>query len=557
MTPRDRQFDVIIVGAGSAGCVLASRLSEDHGRRVLLLEAGRYYGGIDAYPEPFRDATMNATSLPGNPASWSFKGRLTDTLSYPVTRGKVVGGSSAVNGAQFLRARPEDYDEWAAMGNPSWSYAELLPYLIRQETDLDFAGDPVHGHTGPMPVKRPDRGSISPISAAFAEACMRAGYAWDPDMNGPRSGGVGLIPYNTLEGIRQNAAVCYLEPLSRRAGLEVRDRTHVERVLFAGKRAIGVTASGPDGRASYYADEVILSASGYNSPHLLVLSGIGDADVLKGLGIPVVHHAPSVGADFMDHPGVGVPFRTAPQVAAVARHYIAEVQLNYASWGSLDPDHQDMKMAPFLFSKMSLIFSQSRGRTLRQRMGGAAFLTRPVRTLRGVWGASPKALAADFGHRSDLLLHCGLAQEQSRGRLHFTSASPHDLPVIEFRYLSSPADAIRMRRAVRLAVQFLADPSFSVLGAVRTAPGDDVLADDQALDHWVAGHLQSAQHTSGTCRMGPDGATSVVGPDCRVHGVDGLRVVDISVLPKLTRRGPNASVTMLAERAADLIKGSP
>lgn len=555
MTPGS-QYDLIIVGAGAAGCVLASRLSDDHDRRVLLIEAGRYYGGIDAYPDALRDSTLIASSLPGNPASWSFKAQLTDTLSYPVTRGKVVGGSSAVNGAQFLRARPEDYDEWAAMGASSWSYGNVLPYLIRQETDLDFAGDPVHGSSGPIPVKRPERGGLSPISEAFVEACRRRGYAWDADMNGPGSGGVGLIPYNSVNGIRQNAAVRYLEPLSSRPGLEVRDRTHVERVLFAGTCAIGVTAAGPAGRVSYYADEVVLAASGYNSPHLLVLSGIGDADLLKRLEIPLVHHSPAVGEHLMDHPGVGVPFRASAQAPSAAREHVAEVQLNYASWGSLDPADQDMKMAPFLFSRLSLLFGQSRERTLRQRLAGAAFLTRPLRTVRGIWGTSRKALAADIGHRSDLVVHCGLGSEDSRGRLHFHSADPCDLPTIEYRYLSSPADSARMRGAVRLAAEILRDPSFAAVGVQRVAPGDEVLADDRALDDWLASHLQTAQHSSGTCRMGLDGQESVVDQECRVHGVDGLRVVDISVFPKLVRRGPHASVTMLAERAADLIRSS-
>lgn len=546
------QYDVIIVGAGSAGCALAARLTENSARRVLIVEAGRHYGRIDQYPGGLRASNRSPHSLPGDPHSWSLQGHLTPQKRYPLPRGKVVGGSGAINGCLFWRGYPADYDEWAAAGNDEWAFDKVLPFFRRLEADLDFGGSEIHGATGPTPVKRAPQTDLAPVSQAFVEASLARGFRWDLDLNAPESGqGIGCLPTNSVQGVRYNAAVGYIAPALGRDNLTLWDETLVTRIQFEGSRAAGVEVSTRGKVRVVRGEQIVLCAGGLKSPHLLMLSGIGPAAMLSRLGIPVVHDSPYVGKNLMDHPGVGVPFQIHDSASTGPGHRMFEVNLTVAG-GDITPG-ENVRLMVFNYNKTALLFGNVRGSSIRERLGTAAFVTRPVATYRGFRGTSLTALRHDYQSRGDLTLHCSMSREESRGEMRLVSSDPEASPEINLNYLSEPADLQRLRTAVRLASEMIESPEFRQVGASRRAglTADD-LRTDGALDRWITKNLQSSSHTSCGTRMGPttDG-TAVVDQYCRVYGVDNLRVADPSVLPLLTRRGPNATAIMLGERVAE------
>ena len=540
-------YDVIVVGGGSAGCALAARLAENASRRVLLLEAGRNYGQLDDYPVSMQRGYSASASLPGDSNAWSYVGNLTPKRTYPVTRGKVLGGSSAVNGGQFTRGTPADFNTWVKLGNDEWSFEHVLPFFVKLESDLDFPDDPVHGRDGPVPVVRAKEQELTPVARAFVDACLELGYAFDRDMNAPDSSGVGLLPHNVIGGRRQNMAVTYLASKGIPPNLTVRDLTFVRRIVFDGRRACGVEVVS-HGRADVvYGDEIVLCAGGLNSPHLLLLSGIGPADTLRRLGIPVVHHAPGVGRNFMDHPAVQITYRSRyrPRASDLT---VAQVCLNYTASGSSHPD--DMRIFPYTFPKGGMLFGL-RGESLSGRVRGAGVFMRPLRTLRALRGVSLGTVLNEMRHGSDMALYCGLDYEESRGNLILVSADP-EIPVrIDYNYLSEQEDLRRLRESVRLGVELLHSKSFAVLGVQIKEPTPEDLRSDRALDSWLHANLATAYHTAGTCRMGPDtDELAVVDQRCRVRGVEGLWVADLSVMPALVRRGPNATAVAIGERVA-------
>jgi choline dehydrogenase len=547
-------LDYVIVGAGSAGCALAARLTESTDRRILLIEAGRYYGSLADFPEPLRQASSAVYSQPGNPNSWSYTGHLTETLRYPVTRGRVVGGSSAVNGAQFMRGPAEDYDHWAELGNSEWSYAKVLPFFKALENDLTYGDTPVHGGSGPISVYRTPEDELSPVSQAFIDAALAQDFQWDPDLNGDSQGGVGVLPLNSIDGIRQNCGAMYIEPAIGRPNLFVLDRTLACRILFDGTRTTGVEIRRDGSTARIQAGEVILCTSGINSPQLLMLSGVGPAAQLRALDIDVVADSPFVGANYMDHATIGLTYElTAPRTEADAARPVAEVNLNFRSDSASGPT-EDMRMFPYLHSRQAMLTHASPGSGLRSRLAGLGFLARPVQTVRGIRGASARALVHDVAHRNDLAIHCAVGVPDSRGQVTLRSADPAVTPALHYHYLSEATDRRRMREAVRRSLAMLEHASFRALSAKNNSLPAEVIRDDARLDEWILDHLGTSYHTSGTCKMGPEGDDSaVVDQYCRVRGVTGLRIVDMSVLPCLTTRGPNATAVMLGERAAALL----
>jgi choline dehydrogenase-like flavoprotein len=543
--------DVIVVGAGSAGGVLAARLSEDPQRSVLLLEAGPSFGAVDQLPAEIRRAGSMAATVPGHPNNWAFTGALTPELTCSVPRGKLVGGSGSINGAYFVRAVPEDFERWVQAGNDAWSFEHVLPYYIRLEDDHDFGG-PLHGSSGPVPVKRQGGGLMSPVTEAFMQACLDLGFIEEHDKNHPGPPGVGLVPLNAVDGLRMSTAVAYVIPGLSRPNFKVRGNTFVRRILFEGTRAIGVEAEIAGRLEAIFGAEVVLCAGAVNTPQLLILSGVGPGDELRSLGIRIVHDAPGVGKDFADHPDLWVTYRPRGPMPNHPHVAFQQAALNYTANGSSVVGDMEIICGVLSMGQMML------GAGISALRGLAAIVGRPIRTLAALRGVSKRPLMEQAHTQSDLPLLCGLQQEVSRGELRITSADPHVPPVLEYNYLTEREDLQRMRQAVRLAAELLQCRALGGLVAARTSPSDDDLLSDRALDRWMRTHLGTAIHMTGTCRMGPASEErAVVDQVFRVHGVTGLRVVDTSVIPHLLRRGPNATAVMMGERAADLFAANP
>ncbi len=531
----DAGYDFVIVGGGSAGSVLANRLSADPGVRVLVLEAGR-----SDYPWDVFIHMPAALMFPiGSPFyDWRYESEPEPHMHgrrIYHARGKVLGGSSSINGMIFQRGNPLDYARWAAdPGMETWDYAHCLPYFKKMESAPGTAapdGTDFRGHDGPLVLERgPAEG---PLFQAFFDAVRQAGHELTDDVNGYRQEGFAAFDRNISRGRRFSAARAYLDPVLSRPNLEVRTRAFVTRVVFEGTRAVGVEYNGGRVRAG----EVILCGGAINSPQLLQLSGVGDSAALKELGIDVVHHLPGVGENLQDHLEVYVqhactePVSMAPALALWKRPFIGARWLlrrsgpgstNHFEAGGFIRSNDDVDYPNLMFH----------------------FLPIAVR----YDGSSP---AGGHGYQ----VHVGPMYSDARGSVRIRSASPRDKPALRFNYLSTEQDRREWVEAIRHTRHILGQPAFAGFDGGELSPGPGVETEEQILD-WVARDAETALHPSCTCRMGVD-EMSVLDPrDLRVHGLDGIRVVDASAMPYITNGNIYAPTMMLAEKAADLILGA-
>ena len=528
-------FDYIIVGAGSAGCVLANRLTQDGAATVLLIEGG----GSDrhllmAMPSALGMA-MNITR-----ANWNYESEPEPALGgrrISCPRGKVIGGSSSINGMVYIRGNPLDFEGWEEAGARGWAYRDVLPYFKRAETRQE-GGDQYRGSDGPL---HTSYGPMdNPLYAAFIEAGREAGYPVTSDVNGFQQEGFGRMDRTIHAGRRWSAARAYLDPARARRTLTVWSDTLAERVLFEGHRATGVQCSRGGLPATPRARrEVILAGGAINSPQLLKLSGVGPADELARHGIPVVADRPGVGANLTDH--LEVYF----QVAATQPITL------YSSMGLLPKA---------LIGARWLLRRDGLGAT--NHFESCAFIrSRPgVRWPDLQYHFLPAAISyngKDLVEQHGFQVHVGPMRSKSRGSVLLRSADPRDKPALHFNYMSHPDDWTEMRAAIRLTREIFGQPAFAPFRGEEIEPGADAQS-DQAIDAFVRERVESAYHPCSTCRMGAaEDPSAVVAPDTRVIGVENLRVADSSIMPVITTGNLNAPTIMLAEKAADHILGRP
>ncbi|MEN5301069.1 choline dehydrogenase [Pseudomonas sp. TWI628] len=527
-----KRYDYIIIGAGSAGCVLANRLSEDAGTSVLVLE----FGGSD---RSVLIQMPSAFSLPMNTKKYNWR---YETVAEPhldnrrlhCPRGKVLGGSSSINGLVYIRGHACDFDEWESLGAKNWSYRNCLPYFKRAE-QYKFGGDDYRGGMGPLATNNGNN-MQNPLYGAWVEAGAEAGYIKTDDCNGYMQEGFGAMHMTVKDGVRWSTANAYLRPAMSRPNLTVITHAMTRRILLDGKRAVGVEYDHGGQTHKVLCNREVLVASGpIGSPHLLQRSGIGPEAVLKKAGIEVRHALPGVGENLQDH---------------------SEIYIQYACKEPVTLNGKMNLLGKAMIGLRWLLFKDGLGASNHFEAGGFIRSSKGLRWPDIQFHFLPAAMRYDGdkpfkGH--GFMVLTGPNKPKSRGHVRALSADPYQHPQIRFNYLESEEDREGFRRCVRLTREIIAQPAMDRFRGEELAPGPQVQTDEQ-IDAFVRANMESTMHPCGSCRMGEDDM-AVVDSTLRVHGLQGLRVIDSSVFPSEPNGNLNAPTIMLAERAADLVRG--
>jgi len=530
------RFDYIIVGGGSAGCALANRLSENPDHKVLVIEAGRRDYKWDVF---IHMPAALAFPIGSKFYDWKYESEPEPFMNgrrIYHARGKVLGGSSSINGMIWQRGNPLDYERWAAdPGMQSWSYAHCLPYFKKMENALADPNTEYRGHSGPLKLERGP--ATNPLFEAFFSSAVQAGYQRTDDVNGYRQEGFGPFDKNVYRGRRLSAARAYLYPVLHRKNLSVRTSTHVTKVLFEGKQAVGVEVSKRGKKSVIHGKEIILCGGAINTPQILQISGIGDAQLLNSVGVDVVHHLPGVGANLQDHLEVYVQYACKQPVS---------MQPNLKKW-----------KRPFIGANW-LFFRKGPGATNHFEGGGFARSNQNERYPNLMFHFLPLAIRYDGtapkgGHGYQV--HIGPMYSDARGSIKIKSKNPFEKPALLFNYISTDQDRREWVEAVKVARNILNQPAMAEFNGGETSPGASVSTDEEILE-WVRRDAETALHPSCTAKMGIDDMAVVDPTSMKVHGVEGLRVVDASVFPYVTNGNLYAPTMMVAEKAADLILGN-
>ncbi|HEY7689638.1 MAG TPA: choline dehydrogenase [Dongiaceae bacterium] len=536
--PERQEFDYIIIGAGSAGCVLANRLGAEPGNRILVLEAGgqdHWWNWKIHMPAAF------AYPLADDKVNWYYHSEpepYMDNRRMYCPRGRVIGGSSSINGMCYIRGHARDYDRWAQSGLRGWSYADILPYFRRAEHH-EPGEDDYHGAGGPLHVSHGI--THNPLFDAWVEAGKQAGYPMTADLNGRQQEGLGPMEMTTRRGRRCSAAKAYLRPAQARGNVTVLSRALTSRILFEGRRAVGVEfAQRGQVMQARAAREVIVSGGAINSPQILMLSGVGAADHLRELGIKVVHDLPGVGQNLQDHIETYVqhrclqPITLYPVLKNPLRQLLVGIQWTFTGTGLGATNHFEA------------------GGFIRSRAGvehpDLQFHFLPI-------AASYDGSSTQPGH--GFQAHVGPMRATSRGWIKLKSADPKAHPAIQFNYLQTEQDRWEFRTGIKLTREIFAQKAFDPFRGPELAPGPDVQSDSE-IDAYARKKVESAYHPSCSCKMGlASDPMAVVDDEARVHGLESLRVVDASIMPTIVSGNLNAPTIMMAERLADAILGRP
>ena len=511
------KYDVVVVGAGSAGAIVAARLAMAGDRSVLLLEAGPDYPDFAMLPDDLKYGHAGGADVTvSEEHNWDFTGTANESAeAMSVPRGKVTGGTSAINGQTFIRGLPEDFDRWAAWGSDEWSYEKVLPFFRKLETDMDFSDD-FHGTDGPVPVRRFPESEWLPPQRAFLEACVDAGYGRVDDINNPDASGVGPFAFNNINGVRMSSSLAYLAPVRHMLNLTIRPDCTVHRLVVERGRVTGIEVESGGEEFVVEAMHTVLSAGTIGNPHILMLSGIGPEEHLQDMGIPVVRSLNGVGENFSDHPMSFVTAKVKDESALDPLGPRLALALRYSSGSFPHPNEMLMWMQAFA--------------TERASRGGDRMTPVGIRICVGVYLAT------------------------SKGRIRLRSLDPGVQPDLLYNLLQTEDDLVRMREGVRAAVDLFSHPAFESLVDTRIEPLDSDLQSDDSLDVWLRREVTTAQHITGTCKMGPDtDPSAVVDQYGNVHGVEGLTIADASIMPDSVRANTNATTMMIGERIAEIL----